>query len=331
MVGGLPARRAGGRICVVFGAGLAALLLLALAQAFRMSPPSPAAPVAAAGGTVETGPSVPLAAASVQATRPPVAAPPRAALATVVPSRLRRMFDHADDLYAYSRELVPEIRAGNAEAMWLMSRVVDYCASYASNPSAYAEDSRALGTLRIPASVAMAAARNRVGERCRRFTAGDGFTPALARQLRLDAARAGSLAAEAELFSAGEPISPDADYAGDLVDRVRSSRDPDAYNAIAPAMADEGFAGTTALPDGLDRLAPQFRMLVWQLAACRLGLDCGPDSALMTAYCVNGGICSRDPGQGFEDFVFDAAIPRQSAGLVRRLVDALVADIGGGQ
>jgi hypothetical protein len=64
--------------------------------------------------------------------------------------------------------------------------------------------------------------------------------------------------------------------------------------------------------------------LAWQLAACRLGQDCGPDSSLMTSYCANGGICSRDPSQGFERFVFDAAVPRQSADVLNEMIDSLI-------
>jgi hypothetical protein len=46
----------------------------------------------------------------------------------------------------------------------------------------------------------------------------------------------------------------------------------------------------------------------------------------MTQYCANGGICSRDPSQDFERFVFDAAIPRQSADVINEMVDSLMGE-----
>ena len=54
--------------------------------------------------------------------------------------------------------------------------------------------------------------------------------------------------------------------------------------------------------------------LAWVVAACELGQECGPDSTLMTTYCANGGICSRDSSQDFSAFVLDAGVPRQGAG-----------------
>jgi hypothetical protein len=50
---------------------------------------------------------------------------------------------------------------------------------------------------------------------------------------------------------------------------------------------------------------------------------------LMTSYCANGGICSKDPGQDFESFVYDAAVPRQSEGRMNQLVDSLRGARGG--
>jgi len=106
---------------------------------------------------------------------------------------------------------------------------------------------------------------------------------------------------------------------------VRESLDPDAFNALSPASAGGGSLFSFSQPQA----PPQFNQLAWQLAACRLGLECGPDSSLMTQYCVNGGICSRDPAQGFEAFVFDAAVPRQSEDVLRGMVQTLIGSDGG--
>lgn len=241
------------------------------------------------------------------------------------PSSLRQAFGESNDLYAYARSLAPALQAGEAEALWLMSRVVETCAGYAADPAAYARDSQLLQGMKVNADAAMRASRERVARRCGRFVASDGFSSARAGQLRREAAMAGSLVAEAELLGEGLPLAAGDDYAHDLVARVQSSLDAEAFSAISPAM---GGGLSSAAMRGQPDIAPQYRELVWQLAACRLGMDCGPDSPLMTSYCVNGGICSRNPAQGFEEFAYDAAVPRQSADVVRSAVGMLVGETG---
>jgi hypothetical protein len=72
----------------------------------------------------------------------------------------------------------------------------------------------------------------------------------------------------------------------------------------------------------------QLSELAWLLAACRLGNACGPGSVLMTSYCANGGICSRDSSQDFNTFVLDAGVPRQGADNLNLMVDSLMSGIG---
>jgi len=197
----------------------------------------------------------------------------------------------------------------------------------AADPTAHARDTaRMAGSTVSGASATLRAARERVAHRCRRFAPSDGLSTPRALALRRQAADAGSLVAEAELLGQGEPLHGDADYARDLVARVRNSLDADAFRALSPAMGDVAGAGMQVLRQA--DVAPRYRELVWQLAACRLGMDCGPGSPLMTAYCANGGICSREPEQGFEAFAYDAAIPRQDADVVTGMVDMLVSGKG---
>ena len=242
-------------------------------------------------------------------------------------SPARTAFARSDDLFAYAQQLSPAVQQGDAEASWLLSRVVDTCAGYAADPAAHARDTALMaGSTVSGASTTLRAARERVAHRCRRFAPSDGLSTPRALALRRQAADAGSLVAEAELLGQGEPLHGDADYARDLVARVRNSLDADAFRALSPAMGDVAGAGMQVLRQA--DVAPRYRELVWQLAACRLGMDCGPGSPLMTAYCANGGICSREPEQGFEAFAYDAAIPRQDADVVTGMVDMLVSGKG---
>jgi hypothetical protein len=124
----------------------------------------------------------------------------------------------------------------------------------------------------------------------------------------------------------GEPLHKEPDYRRELVERVQQSQDPEAFLAISPAMGvmaagDDALSGLVA--------GSQFTQLAWQVAACRLGLACGPNSVLMNSYCANGGICSRDPGQDFESFVFDAAVPRQGVEKMNELISYLRKAQGG--
>ncbi|MEA9581156.1 hypothetical protein VC218_20360 [Xanthomonas nasturtii] len=237
----------------------------------------------------------------------------------------RDAVDAQPDLYRYAQQLQQKVRAGDAQAGWRLSRVYDYCAPYADSPAGYAADSDWIAAHQTPGVAAMHAARDRVAQRCSGFAPSDGLSPRLVAQQRLRAARGGSLAAEAALLALGEPLQATPTYKRALVQRVLASRDPEAYLALAPAMGarasgDDSLQGYVA--------GDQFAELAWQVAACRLGLDCSADSTLVTSYCANAGICSRDSAQDFVSFVFDAAVPRQGADRVDEMVDTLVSDPG---
>ncbi|QNH18605.1 hypothetical protein HEP73_03920 [Xanthomonas sp. GW] len=290
--------------------GYRALLLLAAA---------PALPVTA-GAAVAT-PVIADVSGQDQRRRSSVQALPAAS-----PDR-RTALERSPDLYRTAQQLSAAAAQGDADASWLLSRIYDYCAGYAMNPAGYAADTRAIDAAQLPTSGRMVDARARVGRRCAGFVPGDGLTRQAIVAQRVQAARGGNLAAEAALLTLGQPLQSSAGYKRDLVERVRASGDPDAYMALAPAM---GLAASG--DDSLDeRIAgTAFTELAWQLAACRLGLDCGPNSELMTRYCANGGICSQDPTQDFSSFVYDAAVPRQGTDTMNDMVNRLVDTTGAG-
>ncbi|KAF1015061.1 MAG: hypothetical protein GAK31_02549 [Stenotrophomonas maltophilia] len=151
--------------------------------------------------------------------------------------------------------------------------------------------------------------------------ASDNLGPALVGNERRRAAVQGNLPAEASLFAAGDPLNNTPEYRQDLVERVLDSRDPEAYMALAPGMGlraagDKTLSGFVA-GDPLSELA-------WRVAACELGMPCGPDSVLVNSYCANGGICSTRGGQDFRDFVYDAAVSRQGSGKMNEWVKQLL-------
>lgn len=239
------------------------------------------------------------------------------------PSALRVQFEQAPDLFAYAQSIRSRAEAGEPEAIWLLSRVYDYCANYSSAPVDYAADTRAIEAMKLRTSAAMAGARQRVSDRCARFSPDDGLNYQLVFFKQVEAAQAGSLPAEAALLAGGKPLEKTEEYRTNLVDRVLRSKDPEAYSALAPGM---GIASTGRRGSASRVAGTQFAELAWQLAACQLGQDCSQQGSLMTSYCANGGICSQDPTQDFAGFVYDAAIPRQGAEVVDEMVDSLVGE-----
>lgn len=236
-------------------------------------------------------------------------------------TRLGEGFEQADDLHAYLQALLPAAQTGDADAAWFASRVYDYCAAHATDPAAYARDTGALARMRLAASAPMIAARDRVAHRCRQFVPADGLGAGLVILQRLEAAEAGSLAAEAALLAMGEPLDDSGEYRSALVEQVQASADAQAFSALAPAMGlaasgDPALAGQVAGTTQAE--------LAWHMAACALGLDCSAEGALMTSWCANGGVCSRKPHQDFPAFVRDAEQPRGGAKTINELFDSLL-------
>ncbi len=249
-----------------------------------------------------------------------------AAIGVGLPLDLRAAFEGGRGLFEYAQQLRTAAAAGDAEAGWMVSRIYDYCGTYAMDPQGYALDSATLARMGLKDVPGLTAAREQVSRGCVGFTAADGLGRALIVEQRRASAAAGSLAAEAALLSMGEPLRTDAKYRRELVERVLNSQNAEAFLAISTAMGvaasgDDAYSGLVA--------GDQFAQLAWQLAACQLGLACGPGSALMTGYCANGGICSRDPNQDFETFVYDAAVSRQGNEKMNELVSSLRRAQGG--
>lgn len=242
------------------------------------------------------------------------------ALPSGLPMDLRSDLEATTDLHALAQRLRVQADAGNADARWVLSRVYDYCSAYAVDSGGYQRDSAALASLSAGNAATMVAARARVSDRCVGFVASDNLGHGLVFTQRRQAAQQGNLAAEASLLADGQPLQNDAAYRRSLVQRVRDSRDAEAYMALAPAMGlrasgDQALVGLVA-GEALSELA-------WRVAACDLGMACGPGSVLMDGYCANGGICSQNNAQDFTEFVYDAAVSRQGAEKMTEWVEQL--------
>lgn len=266
---------------------------------------------------------LPTATTSTAATgrRPVVQRERGGSLPSGLPLDIRADLEGDTDLFAYAQRLRMQADAGNVEARWMLSRVYDHCSQYAMDPGGYQLDNQVLTGMGDPTALAMAGARGRVAARCSGFVASDNLGYQTVTRERAQAAQDGSLAAEAALFADGQPLQEGEQYRRALVERVLASRDPEAFMALAPAMGlraagDRAMSGLVA-GDAMTEVA-------WRVAACRLGMACGPDSVLMNNYCANAGICTQDAGQDFTDFVYDAAVSRQGAGRMNEWVEQLI-------
>ncbi|MBD9478862.1 hypothetical protein [Pseudoxanthomonas sp. PXM02] len=132
------------------------------------------------------------------------------------------------------------------------------------------------------------------------------------------AAKAGSLAAEAALVASRAPLSRDENYLRALRERVARSRDPEAFLAMADAMGPEA----SSLPHVFGpESGTEEATLAWTLAACRTGLDCRSNGALMTTYCL-AGICG--PYNNFEQLVFEGLLPASERNRINEMVGRVI-------
>lgn len=232
----------------------------------------------------------------------------------------RGAFETADDLSEFIRSLDSAVDANDPEAIWLVSRAIDYCLPYASNPSGFSNDTNVLvAAADRDLSSPLKAAREKVSSRCRNFNSTNPLSRSDALVNIVRAAKAGSLPAEAALVTRGTPLDKSDDYLRDLVRRVEASGDPEAFLAISEAMGPSASARGEVLGPASGTVESTF---AWQLAACRSGLDCSSGGSLMTMYCSNGGICG--PYDSFEELLFQGLVPQNRRTAINTLVDTII-------
>ncbi|WP_162455113.1 hypothetical protein [Pseudoxanthomonas kalamensis] len=207
-------------------------------------------------------------------------------------------------------------------SQWKISKIIDYCRAYVSNPAGFSSDTdKLIETARQDYVSSLKLARDRVAGRCRELSENypaEDFTYLSSMVLKTRAAKQGDLAAQASLLSSQAPISTDSQYIKNLIDDVINSKDPDAYLELSDAM---GFQ-SVGKPEAYGKFSGgEEYTYAWQLAACRLGLDCSKTGDLMTKYCVNGGICM--PYSNFEEMLFRGLLPEAE----RKNVNRISADI----
>ncbi len=235
---------------------------------------------------------------------------------------LATAFEQSGDLKSFVDRLTASDYRSDPDAAWFVARAYEYCSDYASDPAEYANQTTFLiGLAKSPVRENLQSARDRVQRRCYRFPSdGDGTLYSREAHIAnaLTAASAGSVAAEAWLLWNDAPFSTGDHYVPDLARRVKASRDPEAYAAIAEAIG----IGVSPVWLGSD-LPPDLAYQAWRIAACRIGADCSRGGSFMTRGCSAGGDCFPYPD--YETLVARSVLAPMAYEAVRSEVDRIVA------
>ena len=112
----------------------------------------------------------------------------------------------------------------------------------------------------------------------------------------------------------------DAELAAD-VQQIKNSGDPNAIGALANLMGQraEDREAVFGAPSGYP-----LAQYAWQLAACQMGMDCGPGSPIVRGYCLNGGICEATSlDQIISLYVLSPIDYRTALGMSHQIVSSL--------
>ncbi|GAB3377112.1 hypothetical protein GCM10027431_32640 [Lysobacter rhizosphaerae] len=224
------------------------------------------------------------------------------------------------DLFAVASSLEARSRSGEGQASREIAKIYEDCWLYAKNPAGFESDAQTLAKLQPKTAAKRLSAARIVMNRCHGF-AGANIGPEAVAEYRALAMRQGDLAAEVEKFAQGAMVgNASTDEVKLTVDEVMASRDPDAFAAMASLMGPAGVEyqeNLSPIPAG-SLLAEA----AWNVAACRLGRPCGPDSAAVLRMCVGGGInCElRD----VKSFYVQEMLPPADAEKLEQLVNSLV-------
>ena len=174
----------------------------------------------------------------------------------------------------------------------------------------------ALLSVSTPESVAVALqiVAKRVAD-CQAVGSGNLF-PAIDK-LYAEAARNGDLLAQMAVTTRGGQALGPAESTR-LVQRVIASNDPVAAFNMGQLILG-GRPRTSQLK--YDKvLEGPVSSLAWEIAACRMGLDCGPDSTVMDDACLFSGVCTH---QTYEEHARSCSLPSAASGSLDQQIEEI--------
>jgi len=192
-----------------------------------------------------------------------------------------------EDLKAQSVELLQKAQAGDAQAQFSLASIYSDCQSYSVNPAGYVGYGRDPNPTppRFDRAAYVQVFDQHVA-RCSGFAPGE-IKIAAINEWYSKAAQAGSVEALAHELSR-QGMSSDPETVKRNVDAVIASGNPRAIDELADAMGlkAEGNESIFGQNSGTER-----DWYAWKLAACDLGLPCGPESAAANSYCLTMYAC----------------------------------------
>lgn len=228
------------------------------------------------------------------------------------------------NLFREASTLLPRANGGDAVALEQVASIYRYCSQYAFNPQAFANDVKVKKSVRSDLTQTFDALSTRMEQECGGFVGQDiGLRRSIA--MTQQAAAQGNLAAQAQLLAA--PLlsgkAPDSALAA-LAKQALATRDPEAMAALAPLMG-QASAGRVDALDGLP-VGTMLDEAAWNIAACRLGRDCGSQSRAVAEMCMYGGVnCSM---RSVEDFYRLEMLPPADGARLGQLVNQLTQRTG---
>ncbi len=217
------------------------------------------------------------------------ASPPIAIKANPRTSSLRQHFEQSRDLYG----LVQELKAtgsGDPETETIIADALYECVAIAqpAGTSYMGAQQAEKQHPELKTYVEGLIATDK--QRCGRFVKsdiGNADAKSIVRMYAKAASDGSAKAMAIQLQYSNIDAMPDAALAAD-VQRIIASRDPDAIGALSNLMGGRAEDRSAAFGPMSGNETQQY---AWLMAACQMGMNCGPGSSLLRQYCLNAGVC----------------------------------------
>lgn len=195
-------------------------------------------------------------------------------------------YDAATDLFPLAQELRERAERGDIDVVAALAELEDECMMFVLSHGDRSYIPRIVGQRDPSIKPWLDAMLERTNSRCQRFTRSDLMRREQIHDLLVAAAKQGSPSAKARLLVGTVDMQhmPDDVLAGTVHD-ILTSGNPAAFADLSAVMGArvQGREQLFDVPSGSESAS-----YAYLFAACQLGLDCGPNSRILTNLCFNG-------------------------------------------
>lgn len=242
---------------------------------------------------------------------------PGRSLSEVEPVRTK--LEGTDDYGLLVATAMPLGEGGDKESAELVARVLEYCSFYSQSPEKFTShvESLASASLDQRQAAALRSLGSRMAERCSNVMPGTSIGTPDIQQWQQKAAELGSIRSLVRTAVTDNQAVTNEDKK-QILEAAVASGDPDALLEAAELLRfapDAGIEGFPAHGSELDQYA-------WQIAACKLGADCGRGGLFMDQLCLSGLGCGAN---SYEELVRSQYVPQGGTALLDKKVRAALA------